>query len=515
MKINIINNNQLKIGSILSYFQMGLNIVIGLIYTPVMIRILGKSEYGLYNTIMSTISMLSVLNFGFNSSYIRYFSKYKKKEDIISIYKLNGLYMIIFFIIGCVTFLCGIFIAEHLELIFKDGLSDQEYKIAKILMILLTINLSISFPMSVFVTIISAHEHYVILKLVGMIKTVISPLITMPLLLIGYRSIAMVVVTVLISIITDICYVFFVINKLKQKFIFFHFEKGIFQSLFIYTGFIAINLIIDQINWNVDKFLLGRFKGTESVAIYSVGYSLYSYYQIFSTSISGMFSPRIHRIINMIEDQNEKKLELTKLFIKVGRIQFFILSLIATGIIFFGKTFILNIWAGKGYEASYYVAIFLITSASIALIQNLGIEIQRAENKHQFRSIVYSIMAIINLLLSIYLCQLYGPIGSAVGTAISLILANGLIMNIYYHKHCNLDILQFWKNIASGARGIVIPILLGISLIILTNQEKMIFWIIDVILYSGSYCLSIWYFGMNDYEKSLIKNIMRNILGIK
>ena len=31
------------------------------------------------------------------------------------------------------------------------------------------------------------------------------------------------------------------------------------------------NQIIDQINWSVDKFLLGRFAGTTAVAVYGVG----------------------------------------------------------------------------------------------------------------------------------------------------------------------------------------------------------------------------------------------------
>ena len=72
--------NQLKAGVILSYLQMALNIIIGLAYTPIMIRTLGQSEYGLYNTISSTISMLSILSLGFNSGYIRYYAKYKKEN---------------------------------------------------------------------------------------------------------------------------------------------------------------------------------------------------------------------------------------------------------------------------------------------------------------------------------------------------------------------------------------------------------------------------------------------------
>ena len=89
-------SNQLKIGALLSYVQMLLNIIIGLLYTPIMIRLLGQSEYGLYNTVASTISMLTILTLGFNSSYVRYYSKYKKDNDNQNIYKLNGLFIIIF-----------------------------------------------------------------------------------------------------------------------------------------------------------------------------------------------------------------------------------------------------------------------------------------------------------------------------------------------------------------------------------------------------------------------------------
>ena len=114
------NINQLKIGSLLSYFQMALSIVIGIGYTPIMLRLLGQSEYGLYNTVSSAISMLSVLSLGFNSSYIRYYAKYKVKNDDESIYRLNGLFLIIFMIIGFIALLCGTFLSFNLDIVFDS-----------------------------------------------------------------------------------------------------------------------------------------------------------------------------------------------------------------------------------------------------------------------------------------------------------------------------------------------------------------------------------------------------------
>ena len=505
--------NQLKAGSILSYAQMLLSILIGVFYTPVMIRLLGQSEYGLYNTVSSTVSMLSLLSLGFNSSYIRYFSRYKINNDNESINRLNGLFALIFSIIGLVAFSCGLFLTQNLHFVFKDGLTGSEYETARILMLLLSVNLGLSFPMSVFTSIISAHERYVVLKLLGILKTVVSPLVTLPLLLMGYGSVALVSVALGISLLTDLIYLFYVRRKLKCKFVFHGFEQGIFRDLLVYTSFIAINLIVDQINTNIDKFLLGRYQGTQGVAIYSVGFSLYNYYMMLSTSVSGVFTPRVHKLVqSTANDLTAQRQQLTDLFTKVGRIQFSILALVASGLVFFGKPFI-ALWAGEGYDDAYYVALLLILPASIALIQNIGIEIQRAQNNHKFRSIAYLFMALINLGVSIYLCQRYGAIGAAVGTAFSLILANGLTMNIYYHKRCRINVLYFWKNILRLSLGMLPAIGCGIAMNIWLDLSRLPIMGAGILVYTGVYCGGMWLLGFNRYEKNLICKPARKLLG--
>ena len=154
----------------------------------------------------------------------------------------------------------------------------------------------------------------------------------------------------------------------------------------------------------------------------------------------------------------------------------------------------------------------MVIPSSIALIENLGIEIQRAQNLHRFRSFAYLAMAIINLVLSVILCQRYGAVGSAVGTAISLIVANGLIMNIYYHKKCNIDILHFFKNILRVFPGLLLPIAVG-AVITKTGFVKNVFsFLVGVAAYTLVYCGSMWLIGMNSYEKQLILNPAKRLL---
>ena len=121
-------------------------------------------------------------------------------------------------------------------------------------------------------------------------------------------------------------------------------------------------------------------------------------------------------------------------------------------------------------------------------------------------------MALINLGLSIVLCQKFGAVGSAIGTAISLVLANGFVMNIYYNRKCNIDIPLFWKNILRQSVGLIIPIGVGIAMTFFIKINSIWMFGACVIAYTVVYCISMWLFGMNDYEKDLVRKPLNKIL---
>jgi len=502
-------DNQLKWGTVLSYAQMVINVLIGLLYTPLKIQSLGQSEYGLYSTVNSAISMLSILNFGFSNSYIRYYSRYAIQNDKKRINALNGVFLVLFLAIGLIALIIGIFFAYNLEYLFDNGLTEAEYEIARDLTILFSVNLFVTFNMITFTNIIHAHEQYVFLKIMEIFKVVSCPLITLPLLMMGYRSVAMVTVMLIVSVVMDIIYFWYAKNKLKVTFSFRGFERGIYRHILVYSSFIAINILVDQLNGNMDKLLLGRFVGTAEVAVYSVGYTLYHYYKYFSVGVSSIFIPKIHKIVNSTPlDSIDQKNRLTEIFVVVGRIQFFVLALVASGFVLFGRQFVV-MWTDSGYVNAYYVALFLMLSATVPFIQNVGIEIQRALNRHAFASICYLFMAVFNLCISICLCQKYGAVGGAAGTAISFILADGVIMNIYYHKRCNVDILRFWKSIFRMMVGLVLPVAVGCIAVKLLNFYQPTFFLTGVLCYTLIYCLSMWEFGLDNTEKNMIRSIIK------
>ena len=498
--------NQLKAGVILSYVSEFVKIATNLIYTPIMLRLLGKSEYGLYQLVYSVVSYLSLLSLGFGSAYIRYYSKYKAENDEDGVARLNGMFMTIFCTIATICLLCGFCMVYNIKSIFASGLTDAEYGRARILMILMVINLTLTFPATVFNCNVTAHEKFIFQKTIIILQNILNPFLCLPLLIMGVGSVGMVLVTTGLTIGKLLINSWYCFKKLHIRFLFKGFKLSLLKEMFTFTFFIFLNQIINQINWSVDKFLLGRLAGTTAVAVYGVGGTINTMYLQASLSISNVFTPRVHRIVA----NNQRDAELTSLFTRVGRLQFMLLSLVLTGFVFLGQPFI-TFWAGEGYSEAYLVALLLITPCTVPLIQNIGIEIQRAKNKHKARSVVYAAIAIGNVLVSIPLIKYYGPVGAALGTAIALILGNTFFMNWYYHNRLDIDVIYFWKNIFSFLPSFIAPTILGIIImryIPVTSFTKVF---ILAVAYTVVYVISFWTLGMNDSEKDLLRNILKKL----
>lgn len=500
--------SQLKIGVILSYVTIVVQNIIAIAYTPVMLRLLGQSEYGLYQLVYSVVSYLGLLSFGFGSAYVRFFSRFKVNDDKQGIAGLNSMFMTVFIIIGIVALLAGGILVRNVENIFSAGLTVSELNTARILMILMVFNLAVSFPSSVFDSYVTAHEQYLFQRVISLLQVVLNPFLTLPLLLMGYKSIGLVVVTTLLTVMKLIVNGWYCIKKINMKFNYHNMNFKLLKEIGIFSFFIFINMIVDQINWSVDKFILGVFGGTTAVAVYAVGGQINTMYMSLSSSISSVFIPRVNTIV--AEDENNNK-ELTDLFTKVGRIQFIILALVIGGFFVLGKFFI-SVWAGSGYQKAYYIALLLIVPVTVPLIQNTGIEIQRAKNMHKFRSVIYFLIALGNVVLSIPLVKLYGETGAALGTAITMTVGNIILMNWYYHTKIKLDIIYFWKQIFSLFPAVIISVVITFFIAKFIVINSIIKFILAGIIYVIVYFLCMFLFGFNSYEKELLKGPISKII---
>lgn len=499
--------NQRKIGAILSYVVIALNMVVGLAYTPFLIRSLGQSEYGLYSIINTVISYLTVMDMGFGNSIIIYTARYINQGDKEKQDKLHGMFFVIYCVIGVIATLIGVILFFNVDTLFGNTMTIEELSKARIMMLILTFNLAITFPLSIFGNIITAHEKFIVSKVIKILQILLQPMMMIPLLLLGYKAIAMVVVITIANVICLLLNTFICIKNLDVRLKFKGFDFSLLKEIFAYSFFIFLNSIIDKANWSLGQFLLGSLVGTAATAVFAVSTQLNNMYMNFSTAISGVMLPKVTKM----EDSKASNKEFTDVFVKTGRVQYLLMALIITGFVLFGQVFI-NWWAGPGYEDAYIIACILMIPVTIPLIQNIGLSILQAKNLYKYRTIIFFGIAILNIAMSIPLTKMYGGIGTAIGTAVSLILGQGIILNIYYHKKVGINMIEFWKNILRMSIPIVFVVLFGMELNMLIVSGSIFVLAVKIVLYTAVYGLLMWFFGMNNYEKDLIRKPVNKIL---
>lgn len=497
--------NQKKIGIILTYLTQVVKIITGLVYTPIMLYLVGQSEYGLYQIADSTISYLVLINFGVLGAYAKYYTVAEKKSKK-DVNEINGVFLLVLFAMSAVCIIAGMILLGNIEFIFGSGFTREEYKLSRILMLFLIVNMAISFPAGLFEHNITVNERFFTVKILAFIKTILNPFISLPLLLLGWGSIGLVFTTTLLTIIVSSIEVIYCINTLHMRFAISNRAFHMLRDIGGFTFFIFLNQVIDLINWNIDKIFIGRFIGSAAVAVYSVGGQLRQMFSSFPNAIRSVFQPQMYKMVADNKDDDT----ISKFFYKVGRIQSLVLIPILIGFICLGKQFIV-LWTGTEYQEAYFVALCVMIPISVPHIQDIGIDLQRAKKKHQARSIVYACIAVLNVVLTIPLVKDCGIVGAAFATGVSLLLGQGLFMNFYYSKVLNVNIKYFWIKIVK----IWIPhILIGVLFYIICQFFEINTWLKLVALamfYCIIYVFVVYMCQLNDIEKTVIKSYVKKV----
>lgn len=483
--------------------------VVQIIYTPLMIRIIGQSQYGIYNITNSIVSYLSLFSLGFGTAYVRFYTRHKSDNDDDAITKMNGMFMGVFLILGLLATVTGFILIRHSNNILGGKFTVSELLLARKLMILMVINIAISFPLIPIVSFIQANERFVFQNSLNILRQVLNPFLSLPLLLLGFGSLGMIFATTIISFLIGLWQLYYSVIKLKFKLSWRGLDLSELREVAIFSSFLFLNAVTDQINWNIDKFIIGRYYGAIPVAIYGIAAQLNTYYLNLSTAISSVYIPRINMIV--AKKTRDMDAVLTKLFIDIGRIQFMIVVFVLIELTFLGRPFI-GFWAGKDYYAAFPILMVLIVPVTIPLIQNTGIAIQQAKNMHIFRSLLYIIVALANAVLSLILVKPYGALGTAFATAIALIIGNGTLMNWYYQKHIGIDIILFWKRICHFIPLVVVSLLVGLLATLFFNVYSILGFLIVGIIIAITYAIMLLLTGLDTNERRMILSKISNIL---
>ncbi len=496
---------QMSVGVIVSYLVIIVQFASGLIYTPVVLKALGQSQYGVYSLCTSFIGYFTLMNSGANAAYIRFYVQTKIKSPN-KIPGLNQIFLRIFLLLAFVAFLGGWIVSIFSPAIFGSKISPEEYDLVETCFKLLAFNSSVQVINCVFSSLIIANERFIYAKIINLGAAILNPVLTLPFLLAGYNCVIIIAVHLGTTTATLFLNALYCFRKLKVQFSLKETDTALLKNIIQFAGFIVLQSLMDQINWQIDKFILARTHGTDEISVYSVGSTFNRYYLMFSAALSNVFIAQINKI-----QANNDRDRMDELFIRSSRIFAYFIWLFISSFLIFGKQFVLR-WAGKEYGDSFIVGVFLMTPVTASLTMGLAQDIARAMNKHQLQIIINFVICIINGILSIPLAIKWGAIGSAFGTFVAEICMCLIAEPIYFKRVLGLNIKKMLIEISKIVPGLGIPFLYGFTItgmhVIKPDYLNLASY---GLIYLIIYFFSMWFFAFNDSEKNLTRRILFRI----
>lgn len=493
-------------GIVLQYLNTALNMISGVFLSAFLVRSLGDTEYGLYQTISSFVNYLVLLEFGTGAVITRNIAACRTQSDRVKIQKsistvwaINCILVVVILIVGAVFYcLLGTIYSKTLTI-------DQIQYGRKIFLVVLGI-LVASFYMSTLNGVLLGFERYELQPIITTIRLFARVFLLVFAVLAFRKSIVIAYVDLVIAVAIDVFLIFYSHKNFKIKFNFKEFDWGIFRDSLPLATAIFIQALVNQANSSVDKFVIGISLGPEEVTVYSVGLFVYSIFSSMTTIPITMYAPQVVKRIMEGMSPND----VSKQLIQPSRLIVIIGGTVLFGFFSVGRQFVTLLY-GASYVLAWEVALIIMFPMLINMSNGIMINILDATNKRLARSCVLLITTLANIVLTVIWINKYGVIGACVATAVCTLLGQILLMDIYYYKALSIDIIHFKMNTFKGITLCQI-IAAGVAFVVgfcITNIVTS--FLIGSLTYVLVFSPLFWLFGSSQDEKRIVLGVIRKL----
>jgi O-antigen/teichoic acid export membrane protein len=503
------STKQIKYGSLMSYLTIFINIILGIVYTPWILRMIGSSHYGLYTLATSLISLF-LMDFGMSAAVTRFLAKYRAEGETEKINTFVGFSIKFYLFITAVVMVVLVGVFLNIDRIYGNLTSD-ELETFKVVFLITAFFLVFCFPVNVCNGILNAYEEFVALKSIDLLNKVGTVVVTVIALIWNGGLYSLILINGAFNLIAFAAKLIVIKMCVPIHASFVHTGRGEVKEVFSFSVWSTIQSISNQAIFNLMPSVLAMVVNTLAITIYGFASQMEGYVYNITSAINGMFIPRISKIIVGKEDAKD----VLPLMVKVGRINHSVAMILLIGLTLLGQEFV-RLWVGPEYSRLYYCILLLAYPYFITAPQQIAYNSVIVLNKVKYTAIINVAAGILNLCVAYFIAGKFGVVGVCAVTCLVFTL-RAVCHNIIYRFVLKIDIWRFFQQCQIK---LLLPFFLTCILAYLTIRlipcpvmaggvTGWMWFGLKCAIVAVIYVIIMWICGWNKEEKALICSVIK------
>lgn len=483
------------------YFRQILTLIIGLYTVRVVLNILGVENYGIYNVVASTITMLHFLSASMANASQRYFSIELGRNDLSQLGRIFNLNLIIY----CLIILFSLIILETIGLWFINNklvIPLYRMKAAQIIYQCSIVSFLCSIFVSPYMAMVFSYENIRFYSLMSIFEVLLKMVmvIILPVFLIDKLILYGLLMSGISILILSAYIIFCKLNYTACK-IKFYYDKNIFREIIIFIGwdlFGSISWIIKNQGINV---LLNLFFGAIINATKGISNQVSGVIKSFGQNIIIAVRPQI--IKNYSTDYNI----MLNLVYKSTKLSYFLMLVLSIPL-FFEMPIILKLWLKKPpIYSDIFVRLALVNSVFELLSYPIHYIAQATGKLKLYQSVTGSIL-LLNMPMSYILLKLGFPPYSVMIIAVILTFVNCFFSVILVKRLIVFSIAHYCKYVFIPIFFVSLISFITPIIIISLFKENVVRLCCSVVFDISITIVIIYFFGLTKNERSDAYNLI-------
>lgn len=500
------NNKRIAKNTILLYIRMFITLLVSLYTSRVLLQSLGVDDYGIYNIIGGVVVLFSFLSNAMTNSTQRYLNYNVGLNDESSTKKVFCVSMQAHFVIALIVLL----LAETIGLWFVDtqlNIPVDRMYAAHWVYQLSVVTTCVNIMRVPYNAVVIAYEKMSFFAYISIAETVLKLLIVYMLLVSGEvdRLILYSILLTITSFIIWFIYRFFC----RKNYVISRYQniksKELFKELMSFTSWYLLGGVAMVGSRQGVNILLNIFFNVAVNAAVGIANQVKNAIYGFVTSFQTAFNPQIVKLY-----AGNERASLLQLIYRSTKFSFFLMFILSFPVILCSEE-LLSVWL---VEVPQYAVLFTQLTIIATIFDAISAPLWTvigATGKVKYYQIIVSVIILIDIPLAYIALKLgYSPISVFVINVVINVFAY-IFRLLYLKKYLDISICVYVKKVIFPCLGVT---LFSIPLPILLATFSEIHWILQIILSVILSVLFVFALGLDASEKSFIKRLIKQKIGI-